>query len=70
MFENGFFMVSVIWEDIKLERCFCFFEVGVFSNEFEEYIFDVIECNFIIKFKKKNVLFFVGLFLIINNEKK
>lgn len=70
VFENGSFMVSVTWEDIKLERCFCSFEVGVFSNELEEYIFDAIECNFTIKFKKKNASFSVGLFSTINNEKK
>lgn len=70
VFENGSFMVSVTWEDIKLERCFCSFEVGVFSNELEEYIFDAIECNFTIKLKKKNASFSVGLFSTINNEKK
>lgn len=64
-------MVSVTWGDIKLKRCFSSFEVGVFSNELKEYIFDAIECNFTIKFKKKkNASFSVGLFSTINNEKK
>lgn len=69
VFENGFFMVSVTWEDIKLERCFCSFEVGVFSNELEEYIFDAIECNFTIKLKKR-MLHFLSVYSQLSIMKK